>query len=171
MAAGVVLETPRLVMRQLRESDWDPLALMYADPDVMRFIGTGVTLNREETWRSIANMLGHWQLRGFGMWALEIRETGEMAGRAGFIEPPGWPGFELGWLLGKPYWGKGYATEAARAALRHGFDAMGRERIVSFIRPGNAPSIRVAERLGETLAGEIELLGAKSLVYEIRRPG
>ncbi|MGZ5037690.1 MAG: GNAT family N-acetyltransferase [Usitatibacter sp.] len=171
MAAGVVLETPRLVMRQLRESDWDPLALMYADPDVMRFIGTGVTLNREETWRSIANMLGHWQLRGFGMWALEIRETGEIAGRAGFIEPPGWPGFELGWLLGKPYWGKGYATEAARAALRHGFDAMGRERIVSFIRPGNAPSIRVAERLGETLAGEIELLGAKSLVYEIRRPG
>ncbi|MGZ5039614.1 MAG: GNAT family N-acetyltransferase [Usitatibacter sp.] len=171
MAAGVVLETPRLVMRQLRESDWDPLALMYADPDVMRFIGTGVTLNREETWRSIANMLGHWQLRGFGMWALEIRETGEIAGRAGFIEPPGWPGFELGWLLGKPYWGKGYATEAARAALRHGFDAMGRERIVSFIRPGNAPSIRVAERLGETLTGEIELLGAKSLVYEIRRPG
>ncbi|MGZ5062077.1 MAG: GNAT family N-acetyltransferase [Usitatibacter sp.] len=171
MAAGEVLETPRLVMRQLRESDWDPLALMYADPDVMRFIGTGVTLNREETWRSIANMLGHWQLRGFGMWALEIRETGEIAGRAGFIEPPGWPGFELGWLLGKPYWGKGYATEAARAALRHGFDAMGRERIVSFIRPGNAPSIRVAERLGETLAGEIELLGAKSLVYEIRRPG
>ncbi|MGZ5662317.1 MAG: GNAT family N-acetyltransferase, partial [Usitatibacter sp.] len=104
MAAGVVLETPRLVMRQLRESDWDPLALMYADPDVMRFIGTGVTLNREETWRSIANMLGHWQLRGFGMWAIEVKETGELAGRAGFIDPPGWPGFELGWLLGKPYW-------------------------------------------------------------------
>ena len=165
----LTLETPRLVMRQLRESDWDPLAAMYADPDVMRYIGTGVTLNRDETWRSIAAMLGHWQLRGFGMWALELKETGEIAGRAGFIDPPGWPGFELGWLLGKPYWGKGYATEAGRAALRHGFDELRRERIISLIRPGNAPSIRVAGRLGETLAGETELLGAKSLVYEIRR--
>ncbi|HEY4998511.1 MAG TPA: GNAT family N-acetyltransferase [Usitatibacter sp.] len=165
----VTLETPRLLLRKLRESDWDPFAAMYADADVMRYIGTGVTLNREDTWRSIANMLGHWQLRGFGMWAIEVKETGELAGRAGFIDPPGWPGFELGWLLGKPYWGRGYASEAARAALRHGFDVLGRERIISLIRPDNARSIRVAEGLGETLAGETELLGGKSLVYEIRR--
>ncbi len=165
----ITLETPRLLLRKLRESDWDAFAAMYADPDVMRYIGTGVTLNREDTWRSIANILGHWQLRGFGMWAIEVKETGELAGRAGFIDPPGWPGFELGWLLGKPYWGRGYASEAARAALRHGFDVLGRERIISLIRPDNAPSIRVAERLGETLAGETELLGGKSLVYEIRR--
>ena len=165
----VTLETPRLLLRKLRESDWDPFTVMYADPDVMRYIGTGVTLNREDTWRSIAGMLGHWQLRGFGMWAIEVKETGELAGRAGFIDPPGWPGFELGWLLGKPYWGRGYASEAARAALRHGFEVLGRERIISLIRPDNAPSIRVAERLGETLAGETELLGGKSLVYEIRR--
>jgi RimJ/RimL family protein N-acetyltransferase len=165
----VTLETPRLLLRKLRQSDWDPFTAMYADPDVMRYIGTGVTLNREDTWRSIAGMLGHWQLRGFGMWAIEVKETGELAGRAGFIDPPGWPGFELGWLLGKPYWGRGYASEAARAALRHGFEVLGRERIISLIRPDNAPSIRVAERLGETLAGETQLLGGKSLVYEILR--
>jgi RimJ/RimL family protein N-acetyltransferase len=162
----ITLETERLTLRKFRESDWEPYALMCADPEVMRYLGTGGTLSRDDSWRAIASMLGHWQLRGFGMWALESKETGELVGRAGFIYPAGWPGFELGWVLGKPYWGRGYATEAAREAMRWAYEVLKRDRFISLIRKANKPSIKVAERLGSKLTGEVELLGAKALVYE-----
>ena len=162
----ITLETPRLWLRKFRESDWEPYAVMCADPQVMRYLGAGGTLSRDETWRAIAGMLGHWQLRGFGMWALESKETGKLVGRAGFIHPAGWPGFELGWVLGKPHWGRGYATEAAREALRWAYEDLRRDRVISLIRHANAPSIKVAERLGSKLAGEVELMGSKALVYE-----
>ena len=165
----VELETKRLRLRRFHEEDWDAYAAMCADPDVMRYLGTGVTLSRDDAWRQIASILGHWQLRGYGMWALESKATGELVGRAGFLNPAGWPGFELGWTLGKAHWGKGYASEAAREALRYGFEVLKRDRVISLIRPGNAPSVRVAEAIGETLAGEVDLLGAKAMVYEVRR--
>ncbi|MGZ5079804.1 MAG: GNAT family N-acetyltransferase [Usitatibacter sp.] len=164
----VTLETERLLLRPFRGSDLDAYAVMSADAEVMKYIGTGVTLNRNEAWRSIAAMLGHWQLLGYGMWALELRETGELVGRAGFLDPPGWPGFELGWLLGRNHWGKGYAIEAASAALRYAFEVLKRDRVISLIRPGNVRSIRVAEALGEKRVGETDLLGSKVLVYESR---
>ena len=163
------LETPRLRMRPFHSGDLDAYAEMCADVDVMRYLGTGVTLDRAGTWRSMAAMLGHWALLGYGMWALELRETGQLIGRAGFIDPPDWPAFELGWVLGRPYWGRGYATEAARRALDYAFDPLGRDRVVSLIRPQNVASIRVAERIGERHVGEVELLGAAALVYEARR--
>jgi RimJ/RimL family protein N-acetyltransferase len=166
----VILETPRLLLRQFRASDLDAYAEMSADPEVMRYIGTGVTLTRAEAWRSMAAMLGHWQLLGYGMWAIEERSSGAFIGRAGFLDPPGWPGFELGWLLGRPHWGKGYATEAARAALAYAFDALGRDRVISLIREENGRSVRVAERLGAKYAGDLELLGARARVYETLRP-
>jgi len=162
----VTLETARLRLRQFSEADLDAYAVMCADPDVMRYLGTGVTMNRGETWRAIAGMLGHWQLRGYGMWALESKQTGELVGRAGFINPEGWPGFELGWVLGKPHWGKGYATEAAREAQRYAYEVLKRDRFISLIRHANTPSIKVAERLGSKLAGEVELMGGPTLVYE-----
>jgi RimJ/RimL family protein N-acetyltransferase len=165
----IELETPRLKLRRFREDDWEPYAVMCADREVMRYLGAGVTLSRDDSWRAIAGMLGHWQLRGYGMWALEEKATGALVGRAGFINPAGWPGFELGWVLARPHWGKGFASEAARAALRYGFEVMKRDRVISLIRPKNAPSIRVAEAIGEKRVGEVELLGARSLVYEILR--
>jgi RimJ/RimL family protein N-acetyltransferase len=165
----IELETPRLRLRKFRESDWEPYAVMCADPDVMRYLGTGVTLSRDEAWRAIASILGHWQMRGYGMWALESKETGELVGRAGFLNPAGWPGFEIGWTLAKNHWGKGYASEAAREALRYAFEVLQRDRVISLIRPDNAASIRVAEAIGEKLASEVEILGGKALVYEIRR--
>jgi RimJ/RimL family protein N-acetyltransferase len=165
----ITLDTPRLRLRKFRASDLDAYTEMSADPEVMRYIGTGVTLDRREAWRSIAGMLGHWQLLGYGMWAIERRDTGELVGRAGFLDPPGWPGFELGWLLGRAHWGHGYASEAARVALDYAFGTLGRDRVISLIRPGNERSVRVAEKLGERLVGETELLGWKALVYEVRR--
>jgi len=167
---SATLETPRLVLRAFRASDHAAYSRMCADPEAMRYIGTGVTLTADESWRSMAGMLGHWALLGYGMYAIEARATGELLGRAGFIDPPGWPGFELGWFLGREHWGHGYAVEAARACLAHAFGTLARERVISLIRPGNERSIRVAEKLGERPAGEVELLGSQALVYEVRRP-
>lgn len=167
-AIATSLETERLLLRPFREADHEPYAAMCADEEVMRFIGTGVTLSAPDAWRSMAGILGHWALRGYGMYAIEVKATGGLAGRVGFIDPPGWPGFELGWLLGREHWGKGYAFEGARACLDQAFGALRRDRVISLVRPGNVRSIRVAERLGERLAGEVELMGAKALVFEVR---
>lgn len=165
----VTLETERLRLRAFRHEDLDAYAAICADPEVMRYLGTGVTLNRNDTWRAMAGILGHWKLLGYGMFAMEVRETGELIGRTGYLNPPGWPGFELGWVLGRPWWGKGYAVEAAIKCRDYAFDAMGRDRLISLIRPDNHRSIKVAEKIGEALAGEVELLGSKALIYEIRK--
>ena len=152
-----------------RSDDLDAYAAMCADADVMRYLGDGKPLGRVDTWRQMAMILGHWQLRGYGLLALEERGTGALVGRAGFFEPEGWPGFELGWMLRRASWGQGYATEAARRLLRHAFTDMGRERVISLIRAANAPSIRVAERLGERQDGRAEIFGQEALVYAIDR--
>jgi RimJ/RimL family protein N-acetyltransferase len=164
----ITLETERLVMRPFAEADLDAYAAMCADPEVMRFLG-GETWDRMQTWRHIAATLGHWQLRGYGPWAVEEKASGTMVGRVGFINPEGWPGFELGWTLARSAWGHGFATEAAARALEHAFTEMARDHVISLIHPDNKPSLAVAERLGETFERTIELLGEEVGVYGISR--
>jgi RimJ/RimL family protein N-acetyltransferase len=165
----VTLETDRLTLRMLRGSDLDAYAEMCADPEVMRYIGDGQPLARPMAWRNLAMMVGHWSLSGCGLWAAEERFSGVLVGRIGFWNPEGWPGFELGWMLRRAFWGKGYATEGARAALRFAFDHLKQPHIISLIHPENAASIRVAERLGERLVGSAEVLGKSVSVYRIAR--
>jgi RimJ/RimL family protein N-acetyltransferase len=164
------LETSRLILRMFREDDFEAYyAKIGADPDVMRYLGDGQPLTRSLAWRQLAMIVGHWRLRGYGMWAVEERATSELVGRIGLFNPDGWPGFELGWVLGKAYWGRGYATEGARRVLDHAFTDMQSDHVISLIYPGNAASIRVAERIGETLEGRVELFGHETLVYGIHR--
>jgi len=165
----VTLETDRLTLRMLRESDFDACAEAGADPEVMRFIGDGQPLARPMAWRNMAMMLGHWQLRGYGMWAVEEKESGEMVGRVGCWRPEGWPGLEVGWTLRRRFWGRGYATEAARASVAYAFEALGQTRVISLIAPDNVNSIRVAERLGEKPEGEWEVFGTKVIIYAVGR--
>jgi RimJ/RimL family protein N-acetyltransferase len=152
-----------------REEDFAAYAVICDDPEVMRFLG-GKTLNKLEAWRHLAFIIGHWQLRGYGPWAVEEKHSGKLVGRIGFLNPEGWPGFELGWTLGREFWGRGYATEGAGRALQYGFNELDHEHIISLIHPDNKASIRVAERLGEKVEGETELLGNQVLVYGIWRP-
>jgi RimJ/RimL family protein N-acetyltransferase len=166
---GPVLETDRLTLRMWREEDFEPYALMCADEEIMRYLG-GKTLNRLEAWRHMAFLVGHWDLLGYGHWAVEEKASRRFAGRVGFLNPADWPGFEIGWTLGRDFWGKGYATEAARRALQFAFDDLDRSHVISLIHPDNKASIRVAERLGEKLEGHTELLGNKVLIYGIDRP-
>jgi RimJ/RimL family protein N-acetyltransferase len=165
------LETERLILRMFREDDFEAYyAKIGSDPDVMRYLGDGQPLTRSLAWRQMAMIVGHWQLKGYGMWAVEERSTGELVGRIGLFNPEGWPGFELGWVLGKAYWKRGYATEGARRVLDHAFTDMGRDHVISLIYPANAASIRVAERVGETLEGRVDLFGHETLVYGVARP-
>ena len=165
----ISLETERLILRMFREDDLDPYAAMCADPDVMRYLGDGKALTRSEAWRQMALILGHWRLRGFGLWAVEERTTGALLGRIGFFQPEGWSGFELGWMLRRASWGRGYATEGARRALAHAFTVMNRDHLISLIRPANRASVRVAERLGQSLESRTDLYGQEVLVYGIGR--
>src|SRR5438105_8463751 len=155
----IELQTDRLTLRMLRESDLDAYAEMCGDAEVMRYIGDGKPLDRGMAWRNLALMVGHWSLRGYGLWAAEERGSGVLVGRIGFWNPDGWPGFEIGWMLRRSFWGRGYATEGARAALQFAFTRMQRPHVISPIYSENAASIRVARRLGERLVGPTEVMG------------
>ncbi|MBE9031173.1 GNAT family N-acetyltransferase [filamentous cyanobacterium LEGE 11480] len=164
-----ILYTDRLILRQFQDRDLDAYAAMSSDPEVMRYIGTGRTLSREESWRSMAMLLGHWQLRGYGLWAVESKASGEFLGRVGLWNPAGWPGLEVGWALRRSAWGQGFATEAARAAVNYGFELLQQSEIISLIRPENTASIRIAERLGAKPHEEIEVFGSAAICYRLDR--
>lgn len=162
------LETERLILREWRDDDLDAYAAIYADPEVMRFLGGPV--ERPQAWRNMALMAGHWTLRGYGNWVLERRTDGRLIGRAGLWEPDGWPGTEVGWTLARDAWGAGYATEAARAAVAWAWSELAVPELLSLILPANGASIRVAERLGMAYRGEIELRGCSVAVFARSRP-
>jgi RimJ/RimL family protein N-acetyltransferase len=159
------IETERLLLRALGAEDFEAYADMVADPEVTRYLAAGEPLSRWEAWRQLAMIIGHWELRGFGMWAVEERATGRFLGRIGCFEPDGWPAFEIGYTLARHAWGKGYATEGVAASLHYARAVLQKADVASIIRPDNAASIRVATRLGATLAETVEFFGAPALVY------
>ena len=124
---------------------------MNADPRVSRWLTpTGAPVPREGTAAQLAHFGAHWEEHGFGTWAVEELESGRLVGRIGLQYHRLWPHEpELGWKLDPSVWGRGYATEGGAAGLRHAFETLGCDRVVSVIHPRNEPSIRVAERLGE----------------------
>ena len=165
----VRLETERLILRMWRETDFEEYAELCADPEVMRYLG-GKTFDRTEAWRHLASAIGHWQLRGYGTWAVEEKDSGLFVGRIGCIYPEGWPGFEVGWTLKREFWGKGYATEGARRSLQYAFNELEQPHVISLIQAENRGSIGVAERIGERLEGTARVMGLDVLVYGIDRP-
>lgn len=166
--AAETLETERLRLRPFRDSDLDAYAGICADGEVMRYLG-GAPLSRDDAWRQIAFFAGHWQLRGYGMWAVEELATGDLVGRVGYLYPEGWPDFELGWTLGRSHWGRGFATEAGRVALDHAFERLGRDRVISLINPRNRRSIAVAGRLGARAGERTIVRGTEVVIYGIDR--
>lgn len=144
------LHTERLILRQWREADYAPFAALNADPEVMEFFPS--PLDPAESAATADKIRGLIAGRGWGLWALERRDSGEFIGYAGLHVPeydlPFSPCVEIGWRLARAAWGYGFATEAGRAALRHGFVDLGLEEIVSFAVLGNRRSRAVMERLG-----------------------
>jgi RimJ/RimL family protein N-acetyltransferase len=168
MTAIPTLETNRLILRPFRVEDCEPLADVHGDPRVARFVLPEGKPQPEaaQAHSYILGSLGHWVLHGCGKWAVVEKATARFVGRTGYNDfPHDWPGLELGWTFDPRHWGKGYATEAARAALDWGFGAFGAAKILHMIDPENTPSQAVARRLcavpGETWSGR----GFKGVVW------
>jgi RimJ/RimL family protein N-acetyltransferase len=146
------LSTERLILRAPESRDFAPFAAFYAGPRA-QFVGGPLT--RELAWRMLAMEIGHWQLKGFGRWIVERRDTGESAGLVGPFAPEGWPEPELGWDLFDGHEGQGFATEAARAAREHAYRGLGWTTAISLVKPANTASLAVCRRLGARQDGEI----------------
>lgn len=147
------IHTPRLILRRWREADIAPMTTINSDPDVMRWIRDGSVHHHEEETRStVARWEHEWETEGFGLFAVEVRATGELAGFTGLSVPrylpEVLPAVEIGWRLGRSFWGQGLATEAARAALDFGLDDRRLERIISIVQVGNDASERITNKLG-----------------------
>lgn len=158
-----VLETDRLILRGFRQEDFTDYLRMVRDPDVVRYVGAGQPLNQEQAWQSMAYLVGHWYLKGFGLWAVEDKGSGDVVGRVGLYQPEGWPGMELGWMIAKEHWRKGFAFEAAQAALAYQRAHFPHEALISLIHSENKPSIRLAQKLGAFFSlgremGDIQVL-------------
>ncbi|MEM6489874.1 MAG: GNAT family N-acetyltransferase [Pseudomonadota bacterium] len=147
-----VLQTERLTLRAPAERDFQAWVDFYARGDT-RYVGGPI--HRNVVWRTLAAYLGHWAMRGYGMWAVEERATGTFCGNVGLWFPEGWPEAEIGWTLLDRAVGRGIAFEAAAAAREHAYGALGWDTVISLIDPANARSIRLAERLGATLDGHV----------------
>jgi len=151
------LRTTRLLLRAWRDEDIAPFAEMSADPAVMEYL-----LPLSDRWLSpeawVARKRAHWDEHGFGQWVVEIPGEASFIGVVGLetvaYEAPFTPAVEVAWRLAQPYWGHGYATEAARAALDYGFGELGLDEIVALTVPANRRSRRVMERLGMTRSPE-----------------
>jgi RimJ/RimL family protein N-acetyltransferase len=152
------LATPRVLLRQWRDDDLDAFAEVTVQPEVMRWIGDGSVLDREGTAKRLDVYRRHWDEHGFGLFALVLRQTGELAGFTGLAVPTFLPeilpAVEIGWRLGQRHWGQGLATEAARAVVTHARDDLGLKRLVSIHQVGNDASARVMIKLGMRLERE-----------------
>jgi RimJ/RimL family protein N-acetyltransferase len=152
-----LMETERLILRPWRPEDLDAYAAMNADPQVRTFMFPGRPLTREESEHEIAQMVDQWQRLGFGHWAVELRETGELVGRTGAKRHDDWDldpeNTEVGWLYGRSAWGRGYATEGATAAVRFLLEDLRRPEVISIAHLSNLASHRVMRKAGLQWAG------------------
>lgn len=144
-----VIETERLILRGFELRAFEAVAAYKADPDVMRY--TGGPESRFKAWKSLAAMAGSWVLHGFGYFCIAEKQSDTCIGHCGLLNPPGWPEREVGYTLAGPAQGKGYAAEAAGAALRFAYDELGWDTAISVIDPNNHASQKVARRLGATV--------------------
>jgi len=149
---GSTLRTPRLVLRRWREGDVEPMAAINADPEVMRWIGAGATRDLEQTRSGIERIEREWEACGYGLFAIEVAATSELAGFTGmtvpYFLPEVMPAVEIAWRLGRPFWGQGIATEASAAALEFGLVERGLDRIIAIVQIGNEASERIMTKLG-----------------------
>jgi RimJ/RimL family protein N-acetyltransferase len=164
------LDTERLTLRAHTPADYDECAAMWADARVTEYIG-GRPSTGEEVWTRLLRYAGMWALLGFGYWVVRERETGRFVGEVGFadfrreISPP-LDAPEAGWVLAPWAHGRGFATEAVRAALAWGDAHLAAPRTVCMIAPENAASIRVAQKLGFREFGRTSFKGDDTLLFE-----
>lgn len=166
MKPKIEIETERLRLRQFTMDDLDALAAMFANPQVMKFLGLNCQpVPREETETALASMIRHWEQYGFGRWAVVLKENDKLIGCAGLRSYEGTA--ELVYLLDEPFWGKGLATEIAHACLKYGFEEHNFARIIALTRPGNAASRHILDKIGMRFEKEETVFGILAVLYSI----
>lgn len=162
------LETDRLILRQFRENDWSDLHEYYSDENATKFT-FGRQLTEGDTWRIMCGMIGHWQVRGYGPYAVAEKISNKVLGTVGFWYPNDWPEPEIKWALAPHHWGKGFASEAARAVQAAGKKYIPEISLISLIHPDNLASIRLARSVGAKFEKEFTYEGGTWNIY--RHPG
>lgn len=160
-------ETERLIFRDWDAADSQPFHALCADPSVMQFVGDGEPWSLERTEHFIARAREMSQTLGFCQWPMIHKPRSAVIGFCGFV--PTSDGAEIGWRLAKEYWGRGLATEAARAVLKHGFETLGFQRIVATVQSPNRASIRVIEKLGMQPESRFHRSGREVILFSITR--
>jgi len=161
-----VLGTERLILRELTPHDVDALLEVFSDPEAMEYFPSTKTAAETRAWIDMNR--ASYRERQFGLWAAILRETDEFVGQAGLVVQPDVDGedeIEIGYTLARRFWGRGLATEAARACRDHGFGSLGLARLVSLIDPGNSASVRVAEKIGMHPEKDVDRWGRRLRVY------
>ena len=165
------IETERLILRLLRPDDLDDLCVLFGDPEVMQYIGAGRVWSRDELAERIEAGRSLHLEHGMSFWGVELRSTGELIGQCGLvpIERKG-PEIEVGYRLGKRFWGMGYASEGAMASVEYGFEAIGLERIIAVAHPENVVSHRVLEKVGLRRVGPTDRYYSQTtILFEVER--
>lgn len=152
MSTFPILSTARLRLVVPEARHAAAFAALHADPYTMRYVGQGRPLDRTDAWLHLAMLIGHWQLRGYGVWMAEDAGDGSFVGRVGLFHPDGWDEPELNWMIVPARRGQGLATEAARAVRDAAFGPLGMSTLISLVKPGNEASRRVAAKVGAVAA-------------------
>jgi RimJ/RimL family protein N-acetyltransferase len=172
LPAPTIIETPRLTLRPPTADDVSVFDEMHRDPEVMQYLTVvGSHGGFSAAWRTVALLVGHWAMLGYGQWVVVERASAQTVGRVGLWNPPGWPGLEVSWMIRRSHWGRGLATEAARASMDHAFAVVKADHVISIIRPDNARSIRVAQKLGEVFERSEMMDGKEYHIYGASRNG
>jgi RimJ/RimL family protein N-acetyltransferase len=167
---GVVrIITERLVLRAFTQEDVEPMHRILGGPGVLRYFPKSDPPSRDRVREMILGQHSHWRKRGYGLWAVQARSTGDLMGRSGLQYLPETDEVEVDFILGGAHWGQGFATEAGQASLRYGFEEISLESVVGIVHPENAASRHVLEKLGMTLTGPAEYFGMACYRYAIER--
>jgi [ribosomal protein S5]-alanine N-acetyltransferase len=163
------IRTERLTLRPPTMDDLDGFAAAWGDADVMRYLPGGRARTREQVAASLPGVIGHWQERGFGFWSLVLKDGGRWIGYCGLRYLRDVDETEIAYGILKEFWNQGLTTEAAHAALRHGFETLGLDRIVAYADPENCPSMRVMEHIGMHFEENVHIFGLDCVRYAIAR--
>ncbi len=158
------LETDRLILRKPHIEDWKDLHELYSDAEAIRYT-IKTPLEEPASWRMTCVLIGHWTVRGYGVYSVEEKATGKVLGGIGFWYPLEWPSPEIKWSLAAKHHGKGFASEAARAVLAEGHKSLPDIHLISMIDKNNIPSQKLAEAVGAKLEKEVEFRGTPHVIY------
>jgi len=161
--------TPRLNLRALSPRDVDAMHSILSEEGVLRYFPVSEPPDRLGVERMISALLDHWSERGYGLWAVEARSSGELMGRCGLQYLPDTGEVEIDFILGQAHWGQGMATEAGQASLRYGFEMLGLARVVGIVHAENKASRRVLEKLGMAQPEERTMWGMPCYCYALDR--